>query len=1036
MIMKRTFMMLALLICAVVAGFSQITDPFFEHVTYVGAFGKTDWTQGWANWNPVTTVYPATTVTVGNGSTAPSVGSNNEITANTHWSSSNSPVIGSASFTNPNLADPFFEPVNFVGAFGTYDWTQGWSNFDPQNTVYPPINITVNGGHISTNTTWTSGNVYLLNGWVYVDAGVTLTIQPGTVIRGDKTNKGALIIDRGGKLIAQGTAAQPIVMTSNQAAGSRDRGDWGGLILCGYSTINQVGGTAVIEGGVGSIYGGGTTPNNADNSGILKYLRVEFAGYPFAPDNEINGITFGGVGNGTTVDYCQVSYSNDDSFEWFGGTVNCKHLIAFRGLDDEFDTDNGFGGKLQFLVSLRDPNVADISGSNGFESDNDANGSSNLPLTHCIFCNVSIFGPLVTPATPINVNFKRAMHIRRNSTLCVYNSVFAGWPVGLYIDGNNTQANAMNNVLQVENCIMTGMASNFAVPSGQTWSAADEQNWYMAPSRHNSVLPNNTDLGLVDPFNLAGPNFTPAKTVYKLNGWLFVRNGATLTIDPGTIIRGDKTNKSALIIEQGAKLMANGTLTEPIVFTSNENAGARDRGDWGGVILCGLATVNLPGGTGVIEGGVGSPFGGGATPNDADNSGSLKYVRIEFAGYAFQPNNEINGLTHGGVGNGTVEDYIQVSYSNDDSYEWFGGTNNGKHLIAFRGLDDEFDTDNGWSGKYQFCVGLRDPNVADISGSNGWESDNDANGDGNTPITSGVFSNTTIVGPMINHTTTVNSNFKRAMHIRRNSQFKTHNCIFMGWPVGLYIDGNNTQANATANTLQVENSFMSGMGMNFDVPAGQTWSAADDSVWFMDPSRHNQKFYLNTDIQLVDPFNLNSPNFLPMPTSPVWGASRWSRTVSGLVTYDNTANTPMNGTTITLKTQSGAVVETATANASGNFSIFAIDGVYVLDASSPKAWGGLGIQDVINTRKKISNLITFTPLQNKAADVNQTNTVNVQDPIVMRQKLANTPYLTTWKIANFVFETPTVTVNGSNVVQNIKSLAGGDVNNSFVPAAK
>ena len=107
-----------------------------------------------------------------------------------------------------------------------------------------------------------------------------------------------------------------------------------------------------------------------------------------------------------------------------------------------------------------------------------------------------------------------------------------------------------------------------------------------------------------------------------------------------------------------------------------------------------------------------------------------------------------------------------------------------------------------------------------------------------------------------------------------------------------------------------------------------------------------------------------------------------------------------------------------------------------MDASSPKAWGGLGIQDVINTRKKISNLITFTPLQNKAADVNQTNTVNVQDPIVMRQKLANTPNLTTWKIANFVFETPTVTVNGSNVVQNIKSLAGGDVNNSFVPAAK
>jgi hypothetical protein len=233
MIMKRTSITLALLIWAFIAGFAQITDPFFEKVTYVGAFGKTDWTQGWANWTPQTTDYPATNITVGDGSTSPSSTTTNVITTNTRWSSSNSPVVGSASFTNPNLADPFFEQVNFVGAFGTYDWTQGWANFNPQNTVYPATTVTVNASNITTNTTWTSGNVYLLNGWVYVKAGATLTIQAGTVIRGDKTNKGALIIERGAKLIAIGTATQPIVFTSNQNAGSRDRGDWGGLILCG-----------------------------------------------------------------------------------------------------------------------------------------------------------------------------------------------------------------------------------------------------------------------------------------------------------------------------------------------------------------------------------------------------------------------------------------------------------------------------------------------------------------------------------------------------------------------------------------------------------------------------------------------------------------------------------------------------------------------------------------------------------------------------------------------------------------------------------
>ena len=1033
--------MLTLLTGFILTGLAQITDPFFEKVTYVGAFGKTNWTQGWANWDPQNTAYPATSVTVGDGTTLESGSSTNQITTNTRWSSSASPVIGNAAFTNANLADPFFEQVNFIGAFGTYDWTQGWANWDPQNTTYPATTVTVNGGNITTNTTWTSGNVYLLNGWVYVKAGATLTIQPGTVIRGDKTNKGSLIIERGAKLIASGTAAQPIIFTSNQSAGARDRGDWGGLILCGYAQVNQPGGTAVIEGGVGAIYGGGSSPNNADNSGILKYVRVEFAGYPFAPDNEINGITFGGVGNGTTIDYCQVSYSNDDSYEWFGGSVNCKHMIAFRGLDDEFDTDNGFSGKLQFLVALRDPNIADISGSNGFESDNDATGSGNLPLTHPIFCNVSVFGPLVTPSTPINTNFKRSMHIRRNSTLCVYNSVFAGWPVGLYIDGNNTMANANNNVLQIENCILAGMTTNFAVPSGQTWSATDEQNWFLDASRHNSVLPNNSDLSLVDPFNLTSPNFTPAKTVYKLNGWLYVRNGATLTIDPGTIIRGDKTNKSALIIERGAKLIANGTVNEPIVFTSNEPAGTRNRGDWGGVILCGYATVNLPGGTGVIEGGVGSVFGGGATPIDNDNSGSMKYMRIEFPGYAFAPNNEINGLTHGGIGSGTTEDYIQVSYSADDSYEWFGGTVNGKHLIAFKGQDDEFDTDNGFSGKYQFCVGLRE-NWADVSGSNGFESDNDATGSTNSPVTQGTFSNFTIVGPMVTTSTTVDANFKRAMHLRRNTQLKVHNSLFMGWPTGLYIDGNNTQANAVANLLQIENTFLSGMTTNFSVPAGQTWTATDEQTWFMDANRHNNTFPANTDIQLVDPFNLSSPNFLPLATSPVWGASRWSRTVSGSVTYDNTASTAMNGTLLTLKTQGGAVIETATADATGNYSLFTVDGVYVLECSSSKAWGlnagsyPVSLPDVIATRQRIVNLITFTPLQNKAADVNQTNTVNVQDPIVMRQKMANpTGTLATWKIGNFVFDNPTITVNGSAVVQNIKALAGGDANRDWTPPA-
>lgn len=171
---------------------------------------------------------------------------------------------------------------------------------------------------------------YLLKGWVYIADGAELTIEPGTIIKGDKQTKAALIAERGGKLIAKGTATEPIVFTSEEAAGSRKPGDWGGIILCGKAKNNQT--EQQIEGGPRTKHGGA---DDADNSGALSYVRIEFAGYPFQKDKEINGLTLGSVGSGTEIDHVQVSYSNDDSFEWFGGTVNCKYLVAYKGWDDD-----------------------------------------------------------------------------------------------------------------------------------------------------------------------------------------------------------------------------------------------------------------------------------------------------------------------------------------------------------------------------------------------------------------------------------------------------------------------------------------------------------------------------------------------------------------------------------------------------------------------------------------------------------------------------------------------------------------------------
>lgn len=259
--------------------------------------------------------------------------------------------------------------------------------------VEPPVEETqdvILEGEITSDMTLKAADNNLLRGFVYVTDGVTLTIEPGTVIKGEKSSKGSLIVERGGKLIAEGTAEKPIVFTSDQPKASRTYGDWGGLILCGKSIVNNTAGEAQIEGGPRSYYGG---KDPEDNSGIVKYVRIEFAGYPLEPNKEINGLTCGGVGRGTTIEYVQVSFCGDDSFEWFGGTVNAKHLIAYKGWDDEFDTDYGFQGKLQFLLGVRDPKHADTSKSNGFESDNDADGSNNTPLTTPVFSNVTLIGP-------------------------------------------------------------------------------------------------------------------------------------------------------------------------------------------------------------------------------------------------------------------------------------------------------------------------------------------------------------------------------------------------------------------------------------------------------------------------------------------------------------------------------------------------------------------------------------------------------------------------------------------------------------------
>lgn len=372
-------------------------------------------------------------------------------------------VIGTTAI---NAQTAFWTTTSYRGAFPVTDntnatnWLNGWTNFNPEVTTYPATTTTVSAD-ITTNTTW-SGVIKLENK-VYVKNNATLTIQPGTIIRGDLTTQATLIITRGSKIMAEGTAANPIVFTSNEDAGDRAEGDWGGLVILGKAVNNQPGGVANIEGIAPSpdTQFGGT--DDADNSGVLKYVRIEFPGIALQPGKEVNGLTFGSVGSGTSVDFVQVSFSGDDSFEWFGGKVDCRHLVAYRGIDDDFDTDFGYRGRVQFGLIVRDLDLSDAAGdSNGFESDNDATGSGAQPLTAPIFSNITLVGPKGNGSTalPTGEKFEKAFRLRRNTGTSVFNSLVVGWEKGLSVEGTATEDNYTTNDTAVfANNSLVGLAA-------------------------------------------------------------------------------------------------------------------------------------------------------------------------------------------------------------------------------------------------------------------------------------------------------------------------------------------------------------------------------------------------------------------------------------------------------------------------------------------------------------------------------------------------------------------------------------------------
>ncbi len=414
------------------------------------------------------------------------------------------------------------DAVSYRGAFApapTRQWTESWAEFNPGAVVYPAANVTVSAA-ITTNTTWTANNVYLLSGVIYVNSGVTLTIEPGTIIRGTTGTNSSLLIARGGKIMAEGTQCKPIVFTSNEPVGqTRVRGNWGGVLILGAAKHN-LGTSNLIEGLAAgdsrNLYGG---TDDDDNSGVLKYVRIEYAGFIFSTNNEINSLTMGSVGRGTVIDYVQTSFGADDSFEWFGGSVNAKHLIAYKGLDDDLDTDNGYSGTVQYALCIKDPNASDASQAEGFESDNSATGNNGLfPKTSARFLNVTQIGGFrcasKTAASGVAPTalflHRRGARVRRNSDLKIQNSILMNNWRGLFVDD--------------------------AIVSGQP-TAPTTVNY----NEDSAVYRNNIIAG----------DFTTTWTGTTYNGTksLAYENAATSTIGTNTIYANDSVNTCDLLVD-------------------------------------------------------------------------------------------------------------------------------------------------------------------------------------------------------------------------------------------------------------------------------------------------------------------------------------------------------------------------------------------------------------------------------------------------------------------------------------------------------
>ncbi len=354
---------------------------------------------------------------------------------------------------------------------------------------------------IKKDITLKSNIIYILDKIVTVENGATITIEPGTIIKGTYNSstkmRGGLIIKPGSKIIAEGTIDKPIIFTSNKPKGQRAKGDWAGIIILGNAPVNLTSNEFLTP--ARSNFGG---TNIGDNSGVLKYVRIEFAGgldgETAITPSKWTALTLGGIGSGTKISHVQIVDCEQDAFHFIGGTVNCKYLYSLRNRLTDFKTTFGYSGVVQYAYAHKDKATPTTSASCLF-SENDYAGSYNTPITSPTFVNCTFVGYKTYLSTTY------AVHLKNNTRLGLLNSVVIGHNHSLFVDGPETATNANTGALEVQGCII----SNWLHDSLITNVSFNIENWFKKQDYANKLIKKLEDLGLPEIYN-ANPKYIPS----------------------------------------------------------------------------------------------------------------------------------------------------------------------------------------------------------------------------------------------------------------------------------------------------------------------------------------------------------------------------------------------------------------------------------------------------------------------------------------------------------------------------------------------